>query len=217
MQALEGIEALHRIGFVHRDIKPANFALGHAGPQARTVYLLDFGLARQYLTPDGQMRPQRNVAGFRGTVRYASMNTHMRKDLGRHDDLWSLFYMMVEFHLGELPWKKEKDKNEVLKRKKDASVEQLCGGMEKEYRLMHHDLQGLKFEDTPNYAWYHMQLKAIAIRKHYRDADAFDWEEGGTGFESVMKSAIAADPYDRKQKADQKREKEKLENAEPTE
>ena len=34
---------------------------------------------------------------------------------GRHDDLWSLFYMLVEFANGQLPWRKIKDKEQVVK------------------------------------------------------------------------------------------------------
>lgn len=30
--------------------------------------------------------------------------------MSRHDDLWSLFYMLVEFTVGQLPWRKIKDK-----------------------------------------------------------------------------------------------------------
>ena len=45
-----------------------------------------------------------------GTVRYASINAHKNKEMGRHDDLWSLFYMIVEFVNGQLPWRKIKDK-----------------------------------------------------------------------------------------------------------
>ena len=33
--------------------------------------------------------------------------------MGRHDDLWSLFYMLVEFVNGQLPWRKIKDKEQV--------------------------------------------------------------------------------------------------------
>lgn len=33
--------------------------------------------------------------------------------MGRHDDLWSLFYMLVEFVVGQLPWRKIKDKVNV--------------------------------------------------------------------------------------------------------
>lgn len=75
------------------------------------------------------------MAGFRGTVRYASVNAHKNKvrvcprrfgwpvydfllltervtlqEMGRHDDLWSLFYMLVEFLVGQLPWRKIKEK-----------------------------------------------------------------------------------------------------------
>lgn len=34
--------------------------------------------------------------------------------MGRHDDLWSLFYMLVEFVNGQLPWRKIKDKEQVF-------------------------------------------------------------------------------------------------------
>ncbi len=32
------------------------------------------------------------------------------QEMGRHDDLWSLFYMLAEFVVGQLPWRKIKDK-----------------------------------------------------------------------------------------------------------
>jgi tau tubulin kinase len=75
--------------------------------------MLDFGLARQFTTGTGEVRPPRAAAGFRGTVRYASINAHKNKEMGRHDDLWSLFYMLVEFVNGQLPWRKIKDKEQV--------------------------------------------------------------------------------------------------------
>jgi len=33
--------------------------------------------------------------------------------MGRHDDLWSLFYMLIEFITGQLPWRRIKDKEQV--------------------------------------------------------------------------------------------------------
>lgn len=78
--------------------------------------MLDFGLARQFTTSTGEVRPPRAAAGFRGTVRYASVNAHKNKEMGRHDDLWSLFYMLVEFVNGQLPWRKIKDKEQVSQR-----------------------------------------------------------------------------------------------------
>ncbi len=87
--------------------------MGRLAYNCRRVYMLDFGLARQYTTGTGEVRCPRAAAGFRGTVRYASINAHRNREMGRHDDLWSLFYMLVEFVNGQLPWRKIKDKEQV--------------------------------------------------------------------------------------------------------
>lgn len=39
-----------------------------------------------------------------------SLRLSFLQEMGRHDDLWSLFYMLVEFAVGQLPWRKIKDK-----------------------------------------------------------------------------------------------------------
>lgn len=113
LQILRAIESIHSVGFLHRDIKPSNFSIGRLPYNSRLVYMLDFGLARQYTTGTGEVRCPRAAAGFRGTVRYASINAHRNREMGRHDDLWSLFYMLVEFVNGQLPWRKIKDKEQV--------------------------------------------------------------------------------------------------------
>ncbi|KAK3093387.1 hypothetical protein FSP39_014930 [Pinctada imbricata] len=82
-QILKAIEAIHEVGFLHRDIKPSNFAMGRLSKDSKKVFMLDFGLARQYTTPTGEVRPPRAAAGFRGTVRYASVNAHKNKCIRR--------------------------------------------------------------------------------------------------------------------------------------
>ena len=82
-QILKGIEAIHDVGFLHRDIKPSNFAVGRTSSTMRHIYMLDFGLARQYTNAQGEVRPPRGAAGFRGTVRYASINAHKNKEMGK--------------------------------------------------------------------------------------------------------------------------------------
>ena len=94
-QILKGIEAIHDVGFLHRDIKPSNFAVGRTSSTMRHIFMLDFGLARQYTNAQGEVRPPRGAAGFRGTVRYASINAHKNKEMGkrlrteviRHNDI----------------------------------------------------------------------------------------------------------------------------------
>lgn len=41
---------------------------------------------------------------------FSDVSLFVLQEMGRHDDLWSLFYMLVEFMVGQLPWRKIKDK-----------------------------------------------------------------------------------------------------------
>ncbi len=61
------------------DVVQSNFAVGIHSNTAHKVYMLDFGLARQYTNQNGEVRAPRAAAGFRGTVRYASINAHKNK------------------------------------------------------------------------------------------------------------------------------------------
>ena len=79
LQILQAIESIHTIGFLHRDIKPSNFSMGRLPTTCRTVFMLDFGLARKYTNAEGAVRAARPQAGFRGTVRYAAVSAHKNK------------------------------------------------------------------------------------------------------------------------------------------
>lgn len=135
LQILTSIQNIHSIGFLHRDIKPSNFSMGRLPSNCRIVYMLDFGLARKYTNAEGQVRPARPQAGFRGTVRYASVNAHKNKEMGRHDDLWSLFYMIVEFLTGQLPWRKIKDKEQVGVMKEKYDHNQFLKYLPREFKV----------------------------------------------------------------------------------
>lgn len=54
--------------------------------------------------------------------------------MGRHDDLWSLFYMLVEFMQGSLPWRKVKDKDEVGRMKEELPLDKMLEGLPDELR-----------------------------------------------------------------------------------
>jgi len=152
LQMLRAIEAIHDLGYLHRDVKPSNYAMGLAPSKRHLCFLIDFGLARRYVLPSGEVRPPRESAGFRGTARYASINSHQCNDLGRRDDLWSLFYVLIEFAKGQLPWRRVKDKDQVGTMKIKYNTPELCRDLPKEFLLFMEHLQALKYEDRPNYA-----------------------------------------------------------------
>ncbi|KAK7907668.1 hypothetical protein WMY93_016280 [Mugilogobius chulae] len=150
-QILEAIESIHSVGFLHRDIKPSNFAMGRLASTCRCCYMLDFGLARQFTNSNQEVRPPRPVAGFRGTVRYASINAHKNKEMGRHDDLWSLFYMLVEFMVGQLPWRKIKDKEQVGNLKETYDHRLMLKHLPSEFSTFLDHISTLDYFTKPDY------------------------------------------------------------------
>lgn len=177
LQILKAIESIHEVGFLHRDIKPSNFSMGRLPVNCRTVYMLDFGLARQYTNAAGEIRQPRAAAGFRGTVRYASLNAHKNKEMGRHDDLWSLFYMLVEFVNGQLPWRKIKDKEQVGLMKEKYDHRLLLKHLPSDLKQFLEHIQGLEYNDKPDYDMLASILDRCLKRRGVKDTDMFDWEK----------------------------------------
>ncbi|KAE8299959.1 Tau-tubulin kinase 1 [Larimichthys crocea] len=179
-QILESIEAIHSVGFLHRDIKPSNFAMGRLPSTYRKCYMLDFGLARQYTNTTGEVRPPRTVAGFRGTVRYASVNAHKNKEMGRHDDLWSLFYMLVEFAVGQLPWRKIKDKEQVGQIKERYDHRMLLKHMPSEFNIFLDHVLALDYYTKPDYQLLMSVFENSMKERIITENEPFDWEKGGS-------------------------------------
>lgn len=50
----------------------------------------------------------RAQADFRGTISYASLNAHLKIELSRRDDLWSFYFVILEFLDENIPWKLSK-------------------------------------------------------------------------------------------------------------
>ncbi|KAJ8340942.1 hypothetical protein SKAU_G00332330, partial [Synaphobranchus kaupii] len=179
-QILEAIESIHSVGFLHRDIKPSNFAMGRFPSTCRTCYMLDFGLARQFTNSCQEVRPPRPVAGFRGTVRYASVNAHKNKEMGRHDDLWSLFYMLLEFLVGQLPWRKIKDKEQVGKLKEHYDHRLMLKHMPLEFTVFLDHICCLDYFTKPDYQLLRSVFENSMKTYNVVENDPYDWEKTGS-------------------------------------
>lgn len=70
--------------------------------------------------------------------------TCILQEMGRHDDLWSLFYMLVEFMQGSLPWRKVKDKDEVGRMKEEVTADKMVDGLPEELKDFGHHLEKLE-------------------------------------------------------------------------
>jgi len=135
------------------------------------VYIVDFGLAKRHL--DDQKKPvaQRKKADFRGTVSFASLNAHNNIDLSRRDDIWSLYFVILDFLNEKLKWREQKEYSmeevKSLKAECLASPEKLLWVTTKnipEVKEIFYHLQKLEYRDKPDYMFIRNQLKSIQLR-----------------------------------------------------
>jgi serine/threonine protein kinase len=77
-QLINGIRIIHKKGILHRDIKPNNICLGYgqSDPSTSPIYLIDFGLVKEYMTREGNHIPLIEGKGLVGTNRFCSIFTH---------------------------------------------------------------------------------------------------------------------------------------------
>uniref|UniRef100_A0A3Q2NNH0 Tau tubulin kinase 2a n=1 Tax=Fundulus heteroclitus TaxID=8078 RepID=A0A3Q2NNH0_FUNHE len=126
------------------------------------------------------IKPPRPVAGFRGTVRYASVNAHKNKEMGRHDDLWSLFYMLVEFLVGQLPWRKIKDKEHVGKLKDTYDHRLMLKHLPAEFGVFLEHISSLDYYTKPDYQLLMSVFDNSMKTYNVVENDPYDWERTST-------------------------------------
>eukprot|EP00347_Sterkiella_histriomuscorum_P020241 403338552 len=165
LQMIDAIEEVHNRGFIHRDIKPSNFVIGK-GIEKPKVYIVDFGLAKQHMQ-HGVPLSMRPIADFRGTITYASLNAHHKIDLARRDDMWSYYFVILDFLNEILPWRNNSVKDEVkdIKLKCFSNPEKYLWttttrGLQQVKDIFYH-LKNLEYADSPNYQFIRDKLIEI--------------------------------------------------------
>ncbi|EPZ36733.1 Protein kinase, ATP binding site domain-containing protein [Rozella allomycis CSF55] len=190
-QMLGGIQAIHDHGYLHRDVKPviinivinkSNFVMGLRRSTEPSLYgrsrcyIIDFGLSRRHMDNNNQIREPRETAGFRGTARYASIASHQNKELGRKDDLWSLFYIILECLTGGLPWRREKEKEKIGEMKMKLHTPELVEKQPAPLLEMMKYLDSLQYADRPNYSYLNKLVDNLFELSNEPPDIPYDWE-----------------------------------------
>jgi hypothetical protein len=91
--------------------------------------------------------------------------------LSRRDDLWSLYFVILDFLNEKLKWREQKEY--TMEEVKNIKIECLGNPREKlwietskieEVRVIFNHLNSLQYKDKPNYALIRNQLKSISLK-----------------------------------------------------
>jgi len=158
IQAVNILKNIHDIGIINRDIKPDNFLLNNLNEHK--IYIIDFGLAKYYLSPNNSHIAERKDRKLIGTAKYSSLNMHNGIEPSRRDDIESLCYSFIQLYGIKLPWNdintselnelnKEELYNEIKKSKENLLEWLLDGPIEFLAILLY--CRKLNFNERPNY------------------------------------------------------------------
>ena len=180
-QVLQRLRDLHEKGLIHRDLKPENFVIG-LKPKERTIYLIDFGLSKQYIDPKTKNHIQyKENKPILGTVRYISLNAHKGIELSRRDDLEGLGYVVCYFIMGQLPWQGVKGKSDkertqkIFEKKKETVPNELCKYFPEEIKRYFEYILKLGFDEKPNYVLLQGLINDLMKKYSYSNDLNFDW------------------------------------------
>ncbi|KAJ9468077.1 Casein kinase I [Diplonema papillatum] len=183
MQMVRLVEVVHRTGFIHRDIKPENFVMGMQA-KANIVYMIDFGLAKQYCDPKtGSHICFKMDKGFIGTARYSSIASHLGHEQARRDDMEALCYLFAYLGNGSLPWQgvaapdRQHRKRIIQEKKVTLPVDDIMGKLPRCYHSMLKTLKSLAFEAKPNYDLYITWLEDEFRARNFEKDFNYDWFE----------------------------------------
>ena len=169
-------EGVHESGVIHRDIKPDNFIYDSINNKFK---LIDYGLSKPYII-SGKHIDENNNGGRCGTMRYMSINAHLKKTLSRKDDMISLSYSLIYLYCKKLPWqgiKEEKTEihNKIVDLKKNFNMSFKDYNIIEPLLYLYNYSTNLKFDSKPDYSFLIQYFYKSLKNNSYKYNGKWSW------------------------------------------
>jgi len=125
IQVIDSLEYIHRQGYVHKDVKGSNLLVGLGMDGQHLVHLVDYGLCSKFRVGNLHKQYRHDIRwAHEGTMEYTSRDAHIGS-ASRRGDLEVLFYNLIEWFGGSLPWDRELASPQVTKTAKFLAFRQM--------------------------------------------------------------------------------------------
>jgi len=160
IQVLDCLEYIHSQGYVHKDVKGSNLLVGLGLDGQHKVHLVDYGLCSKFRVGSLHKQYRHDTRwAHEGTMEYTSRDAHIGS-ASRRGDLEVLFYNLVEWFGGSLPWDRECSSPELTKTAKFMAFRNMTKFLKVCFRGAGYPpfllrfmkyVGGLMFESEPDY------------------------------------------------------------------
>nr|XP_020471375.1 serine/threonine-protein kinase VRK1 isoform X1 [Monopterus albus] len=209
LRLLDILEYIHDHEYVHADIKASNLMMSHSDPNQ--VYLADYGLAYRY-QPDGILKEYKEDPKrcHNGTIEFTSIDAHKGASVSRRSDLETLWYCMVQWLCGRLPWEDKLQDPLYVRDSKIKCQENISQFMTKcfssqekpvEIQNFMEEVKSLGYQDRPPYEKLRSILQAGLKSMQAKDDGKLEFIPGKAGLSPPAKKTIK-----RKKAADEETE-----------
>ena len=172
LQVLDSLEYIHSQGYVHKDIKGSNLLVGLGLDGQHLVHLVDYGLSAKFRIGDFHKQYKHDMRwAHEGTTEYTSRDAHIGC-ASRRGDLEVLFYNLIEWFGGSLPWDRQFASPDMTKTAKFLAFKQINKFFKICFRGQKHPsflgkfmkyISGLTFEEEPDYKYLREIVREVRL------------------------------------------------------